>query len=140
MSIIDQNLDSSVRKELQTVVIGALATGVSSILAVVPYNAILQGVNVAAFGLSGAPVHSLSVYRNAGGLTSVGLGLTLTVQTFGTSGAIGYSIAPPGVSLLAGDLLVQLSGVANTAITGEVLGLVWRSLDDVRVYTNSIVG
>jgi hypothetical protein len=140
MAIINQNLDGSEKKRFECFAFGALATGVTQLLVTVPYNAILQGVNVAAFGLSGVPVHSLSIFRfNVGaGLTSIPLGVTLTLQAVGTSGPLGYSLAPPGVSLLAGDSLLLTTGVANTAIASSVVTVVISGLDDIKVYQNSV--
>ncbi len=140
MPIINQNLDGSEKKRFESIALGALATGVTQLLVTVPYNSLLQGLNVSAFGLSGAPVHSLSVFRFVPGvgLTSVLLGATLTIQTIGTSGPIGYSLARPGISLLAGDNLCVTTGVANTAIATSIMTVVLSALDDIKVYQNSV--
>ena len=82
MGIINRDLARSEKRRDQTVVFGALATGVTALLKVVPFNATLDSVNVAAFGLSGSPVWSLSAFRfnTSGGLTSIGMGVTLSAE------------------------------------------------------------
>jgi hypothetical protein len=140
MPLINQNDDPSQKKVWESFALGALATGVTQLLVTVPYNAILQGVNVAAFGLSGSPVHSLSLFRfvTGAGLTSIPLGVTLTVQAVGTSGPVGFSLAAPGFSMLAGDNLCLTTGVANTAIATSIVTVVLSALDDIKVYQNTV--
>lgn len=140
MPIINQNYDPSEKKEFESVAIGALATGVTQLLTTIEYDSLLQGVNVAAYGLSGSPVHSLTAFRFVAGVgqTSINLGATLTIQGFGTSGAIGFSIAPPGISLLAGDQLLLTTGVANTAVASSLITVVISALADIKVYQNSV--
>jgi len=138
MPIINRNLDSSEKKESSYETFGALATGVTQLLVIAPYNCLLQGVNVAAFGLSGSPVHSLSLLRFAGGQTAIPLASTLTIQAFGTSGAIGFSLAAPGITLLAGDVILVTTGAANTAVGTSSFQTILTALDDVKVYQNAV--
>lgn len=139
MPIINQNLDPSEKKEEQTFVLGAVATGVTSLLKLVPYNCLLQGVNLAAFGISGAPTYSLSVFRaTSGGLTSIPLGVSFAAAAFGTSGPIGASLSGAGVTLLAGDALCMTSGAANTAIESGQLAVIFAALADIKKYQNSV--
>lgn len=139
MAIINQNLDFSEKMVEQSVALGAVATGVTSLLQVVPFNCLLQGFNLSAFGLSGAPTYSLSVFRaTAGGLTSIPLGVSLTAQAFGTSGPVGASIAGPGITLLAGDAICMTSGTANTAIATGIASVVYSALGDFKSYQNTV--
>lgn len=148
MSIINQNLDASEKKRWMTLNLGAMATGVSTPLALLPQNASLKGLAIAALGLSGSPIYSLNAYRmSSGGLTSVVVGATITAQSFGTSGSIGPFGASgiagvslfAGITLLSGDLLVLLSGGANTASASLVVALAVEALDDIRKYVNTVV-
>lgn len=139
MPIINQNLDVSEKKNEETVVLGAVATGVTSLIKLVPFNCLLQGFNLAAFGLSGAPTYSLSVYRaTSGGLTSIPLGISLTAQAFGTSGPIGATISGAGVTLLSGDALFMISGTADTAIASGLASCVYSALADFKSYQNTV--
>jgi hypothetical protein len=139
MSIINRDLNRSEKRRDEPSVFGALATGVTQILDVLPYNAILEGFNTAAFGISGSPVWSLSAFRFvSGGLTTVNIGATISPVAIGTSGNLGASIIPPGVSLLAGDVILLTTGGANSAVTTSVVSLYLRALDDIRVFQNSV--
>ena len=139
MAIINQNLDFSEKKILVERSLGAVATGVTSLIAVMPSNCILQGFNLSGFGLSGLPTYSLSVFRaTAGGLTSIPLGVSLVAQAFGTSGPVGASIAAPGISLMAGDAIVMLSGTADTAIASGIASVVYSCLADFKSYQNTV--
>ena len=138
MGIINQNYDISEKKMSESVSFGAIATGATNLLCVIPYDAILQGGNLAAFGLSGSPVYSLSVFRCvAAGQTSIGLGVTFAAQAFGTSGPTGFSVAQPGISLIAGDVLCMTSGVANTAVSSACVNVVYSGLADIKVFVNA---
>lgn len=139
MPIINQNLDASEKKVSQDVVIGAFATGATQLLQIVPYTCLLQGMNLAAFGISGTPTYSLSVMRStSGGLTAIPLGVSLAAQAFGTSGPVGASISGPGVTLLAGDVLHMVSGGADSAIASGVASVCVSALADIKSYQNTV--
>lgn len=143
MSIIAREMHLSEKKRETNIAYNAvLATGVTSLVKQIEYNSMLTGVNMSAFGLSGSPIYSLSVFRfnSTGGLTNVGLGLTLTPLAYGTSGSVGFSMTPPGATLLAGDLLTLTTGVANTAIATGILTIVEMPVFDYRSYLNTING
>ncbi len=84
-----------------------------------------------AYGVSGAAVHSLWVYRFAGGFTSFAVGQTLAITAFGTSGIQGFSLFGASNSLLAGDQVVLYTQAANTAVDTAVVELVIRNLQDI---------
>ncbi len=138
MPIINRNLDGSERKNEESFTLGLVATGATALLRLIPYNCLLQGVNLAAFGISGTPAYSLSVFRSAGGLTSIPLGISLGASDFGTSGPIGATISAPGVTLLAGDALVITSGGANSAIASGIVSVVISALADFKTYQNTV--
>lgn len=140
MSIINQNLARSQRKANggEPAIFGAFATGVTQLLNIIPYDSIITGVNVAAFGLSGSPVWSLSLFRFAGGLTSIPLGATLTVGAVGTSGNLGFTLPSSGFTCNAGDVLIVTSGGANSSVTTSAVTVIFEGRSDINVYQNSI--
>lgn len=143
MSIINRNLDLSEKKSCEVITLGALATGATQLLKLMPYDCVLQGFNLAAFGISGAPVYSLSVFRaTSGGLTSIPLGVSLAAAAFGTSGPVGATIggssAGFGISLLAGDALFLITGGANSAIASGLANVTVTALADIKFYQNTV--
>lgn len=139
MGIINRDLSRSEKRKSQAAVFGALATGVTQLISIIPSNSIVTGMNVSAFGISGSPVWSLSAFRfNAtGGLTSINMGFTLSVGTIGTSGNLGASFASPGISLIAGDVIALTTGGANSSVTNSAVTLYYVPLADINVYQNS---
>lgn len=140
MSINNRSLSASQQCVEIHKTLGATATGVTTLIAMVPYQAQAVAGAIKVFGLSGAPQYSLSVIRTvAAGLTSFGLGATVTPPD-GATYASGFSLtAGASILLQAGDLLAINSGVANTAITGGQLTLVLKPLQDVKTYFNAVV-
>lgn len=139
MPIINQNLDTSEKKHDYSTVLGAVATGVTSLIKLIPFDCLMKGFNLAAFGLSGTPTYSLSVLRSVGGgQTAVALGVSLSGQAFGTSGPVGATITAPGITLLAGDVLEMISGTADTAIAGGVATVTISALADIKSYQNTV--
>lgn len=136
MAINQRELSRAInRQALQFTEISVLATGTTNIVAVIPYNAAIDALGVATQGLSGSPVGSLSAYRSiSGGITQIPLGVTIPFQLLGTSGVLGVSVLPSGVSLMAGDSVVMLMAGANSAVAGVLMQFVVRGLDDVRNY------
>lgn len=139
MPLINRNNHPSERRRDFQATLGAVATGVTSVLAVVPFNGLVTAVFGAAFGLSGTPTTSFSLYRlTSTGFTSIGLGATLTLPAFGTSGFSYYGSTINGntisgiigITALQGDLLVALSGGTNAAVTSAYLGGVIQPTDD----------
>jgi len=113
----------------------------------IPYPAILAAIDIAAFGLSGAPGWQFNILRFIAGLgsTAVAVGVSvLTVVGFGTSGmqqiagvssaGVAPVLAPQGSSLaqlLAGDLIQIVSSGANTAVNASVVSVVIKKTQDV---------
>lgn len=112
-----------------------VATGNTYVLMTVPYPAQLMAAGSASYGTSGSPVHSLWIYRFAGGFTSIAVGQTLAVTAFGTSGYQGFSIFA-GVSypLQAGDQLVLYTQASNAAVAVTSVGLAVKALQDIKSY------
>lgn len=120
MAIINRSLSKSTKRQTFTLVKStATATGVTTVITQIPFIGLVQSFYCAAIGISNTPTASLNLYRfNAtGGFTSIVVGATLTLPEFGTSGAVssGFTALSAGVTCLQGDLLVALSGGANSA-------------------------
>ena len=141
MAIVHRTLDSSEQRKVFQVNAGAVATGVTGILCTVPYPSVFEGAAIAAFGLSGAPNYTLTVNRFVTGagatVITIATGTSNTPAAFGTSGILPANmvIAASGstlLNLLAGDVIMYLSGVANTAVTGLSISAVIRPIQDVK--------
>ena len=135
MAVLNRDLAPS----QQTTVIyrsyGAIATGVTSPVALIEAPCQVVSGALKAFGLSGATVYSLNIYRiNSAGATTIGLGATLTALS-GVTFAQGISFTLGATVLLqAGDLLTLNSGVANTAVTDLHLTVITKALQDVKTF------
>lgn len=110
-----------------------VGTGVTFPLALIPSQSQLVAAGIAAWGASGSPVHSLWLYRFAGGFTSIAIGQTLAVQSYGTSGYQGFSILPAAVTyqLQAGDEIVLYAQGSASAVASAQVTLVVQNLQDI---------
>jgi hypothetical protein len=146
MAIVNRDLDSSQQRETyQCYVSGSasgisagivnpgVATGLTFPLCNIGFPAQLVAADCAAYGLSGTPVHSLWIYRFAGGFTSIAVGQTLTITAFGTSGVLGFSLfAATTFPLQSGDQLVLYTQGSNTAVANTTVTLVVKALQDIK--------
>ena len=142
MSVVNRTLDASEQRKTINVAYGAMATGVTSMVAVVPWPCVLEAGQIAAFGLSGAPSYALSLQRFIAGTgfttIVIATGTSNLPPAFGTSGVgISGMILPASgstlLNLLANDVLALTSGVSNTAVTGLIVSLVLRPIQDQKV-------
>lgn len=115
---------------------GAIVAGSTFLInPIIPYPAQLEALQVAALGVSGSPAWTASILRfTATGLTTMPLGLSsLLVQSFGVSGAQGYSLFAVGssqVQMLQGDLIsIETSG-SNSGVDNAIVTLVVQKLQD----------
>lgn len=130
MGIVNKDLHFSQRRRVIEDPVGAVATGVTTLIGTVPSSGLIMSAYATAFGLSGTPTVSFSLYRIvSGGFTAVGLGATITYAAFGTSGVQSATLIG-GVTALAGDLVVSLSGGANSAITAGTNAVVFQPQTD----------
>lgn len=138
MAIINASLDSTEQNSVIGGGSAALATGVTLLLGMVPYSSTVQLAKVAAEGISGTPTGLLSIGRFivGSGNTSITVGFTsLTLQAVGTSGLQTIVQAAAGSSWLqlqAGDRLYWTSGGSNAAITGLLVRVVIKAVQDIR--------
>lgn len=145
MAIVNRDLDpTQQRVRYQAVLTNSGNSGVSAGIAVpgvvtgktfplcnISSPGQLVAASEACYGVSGAASHSLWVYRFAGGFTSFAIGQSLAITAFGTSGIQGYSLFGASNQLLAGDQIVLLTQVANTAVDTAIVELVVRNLQDI---------
>ena len=145
MAVINRTKDVSEQRVIFDWAAGAFATGVTAIVAHVPYPCTLESGQIAAFGLSGAPNYALTVNRFIAGAGAtaivVAVGTSNAPSAFGTSGvaATGASgiVMPWGstlMQLLPNDVVMVTSGVANTAVTGLAISLVTKPTQDIKVH------
>lgn len=145
MGIINRTKEASEQRKVFSVQAGAFATGVTAIVAQIPFPCVLESGQIAAFGLSGAPNYALTVNRfiPGAGATAfvVATGTSNVPSAFGTSGVAGTGASgivmawgSTLMNLLPNDVVMVTSGVANTAVTGLSISLVVRPTQDIKVH------
>lgn len=145
MPIINRGKDASEQRKVFEYKAGAFATGVTAIVAHIPYPCVLEQGQIAAFGLSGAPNYALVINRFIAGAgataITIATGTSNVPSAFGTSGVAATGAS--GINMLWGSTLANLmpndvimvqSGVANTAVTGLAVSLVVRPIQDIKVH------
>lgn len=136
MAIVNRDLDSSQQPAVVYKEVGALATGVTTLIALIPNSCQVVAAGLKAYGLSGAPQYSLSLFRaTTNGPTLIGLGATVTAVGGLSAAFQGFSITL-GATVFAetGDVLCINSGVSNTAVTGLSVAVALKPLQDVKTY------
>lgn len=140
MALVNRDKDASEQKEvMQWVGATQINTGFTSWIGVVPYPCVIQSAQCAALGVSGAMQVAFSAQRFAAGNTVIGLGISnMILNSFGTSGILGYSgLAATGstlLQLLAGDVLMITTSVANSAAANLAVQLVLKKTQDIVSY------
>ena len=136
MAIVNRDLFSTQQRDCYSAALAPTATGLTYAIMTVPYPATLIAANVSANGLSGAPNYSLWLQRfiAGSGITSIPMGTSQVITTFGTSGAIGFSLNGSGASfpLLAGDALILSTAAANTSSASTSVTIVIQALQDIK--------
>lgn len=138
MAICNRDLDASQQKVIYSGNIKSdVGQSLSPLIGIVSTPGVLQAVRVAAQGFSGSPVGQVEIQRfvPGAGLTAIVPGSTLALQTLGTSGILGMSLAAIGSTLLnlqVGDVLVwRAMPVANTAALEVQISCVVKNLQDI---------
>lgn len=140
MAIINRDKDVSEQKQSyhETIKLFNTTGGTFPIL-LVPYNAEVRAVQVAARALSGAPTVEVEAHRfvaGAGVTVNSSIMTALTMKAFGTSGiANSLSLGVAGstqVQVAAGDLLVATCVGANTGADDVVVSVVLKCLQDIK--------
>lgn len=143
MAVDNRALDASEQKKNIQFQAGALATGVTGIIANIPFPCALNAIQVAAFGLSGAPNLAVVVNRFIVGTGStaitVAVGTSNVLPAYGTSGVptLGMLISASFV-LLPNDVVMYLTGVSSTAVTGLAGVMVVQPLQDVKTFCGNL--
>lgn len=137
MAIVNRDCDASQQKDVYEVSIQNTITSATYLVAVIPYQAQILTANQAAYGLSGAPNHSLWISRFivGSGATSINIGASLATAAFGTSGLQAFT-CPGSVTfpLQAGDAIVLETAAANTGLNQVVVSLAVKKLQDIVSY------
>lgn len=145
MGVINRTKDVTEQRKIFEVATGAFATGVTAIIAQIPYPCVLESGQIAAFGLSGAPNYAITVNRFIAGAGAtafvVGTGTSNVPSAFGTSGVAGTGASglvmawgSTLMNLLPNDIVMVTSGVANAAATGLAITLVVKPIQDIKVH------
>ena len=142
MAIINRDNGASQQQDVYNVSVGALGTGVTKHLVVVPYPCTLQSIRNSAQGLSNALTLSFEVIRGSGS-SGIAIGISgMVVQNRSTSGVVGFSgLAAAGSTLLnfqAGDVVQMISSGSNGAVSDLVMQLVVKKTQDIVSY-NGVV-
>lgn len=138
MGIVNRDLDPSQQKGIYTTNLQATATGVTLALGIIANQGTLDGVRVAANGVSGAPVWSFFLDRFivGTGLTSIIAGFTsLTVTAYGTSGPQSVVTVAAGntlLNVLTGDVLCVSTTGSNTAVVSGAIDWVVKATQDIK--------
>lgn len=136
MAIVNRDLDNTEQRETLNGQIQAAVTGVTYCVAQVAYPAQLISAWVSGRGLSGTPHLSMWLHRftPGSGFTSIVMGSTVALPSFGTSGGITFNVSAAGVTypLQTGDQLVIYTQAANTAADQISSSLVVEALQDIK--------
>jgi len=150
MGIINRAKDPTEQRVELTTNWAATATGVTLMHSIIPWACSLEAAQIAAWGLSGSPGIALYVNRFIAGtgFTTIQLasGASNFPAEFGTSGPGVFGQSIFGASgmfltnavgstlnqLLANDVIVLATSVANTAVKALTVSLVVRPTQDLR--------
>ena len=155
MAILNRSLDISEQRKVFEISLSAFATGTSTYavatggtyaIGIVPYPCTLESAQLAVYGNSGNPSYGISIDRFivGTGLTTIPLALgtsNVVTRVFGTSGylrgASGMFTEAAGstlLNLLAGDVLLLLTGGTTSAATLVTCGVVLIPIQDSKVH------
>jgi hypothetical protein len=149
MAINNRDLGTSQQRDTFVVNTGAVATGGTYTLCVVPYPSYIATGGMNIFGISNTPIMNIDVTRyNVAGVTTItgaigtsqaALAATLPVGFSTTNGytfspVVGATVAVPTVPLQTGDILTFHMLGTNANITGGSITLVLQALQDVKTH------
>ena len=140
MAVINRALDSSEQMKVYDFKHNAvIGTGVTTIVGLVPYPAVLKGGQWAAYGLSGSPTWTLKVHRFivGTGATYFAVSGANAPAAFGTSGVLqsGISLLAAGntlLNLMVDDVLIAESGGANSAVLASAFSVAIQPIQDIK--------
>lgn len=141
MAITNRDKDASEQKDvIHWHSVGAVGTGTTLFLGVVPAPSLLQSVKVTAHGVSNAMQLAFNIERfTSGGITVIPVGISnVVLQNMSVSGALGFSgLVAQGSTLLVlqeGDLLSGTTSVANGNALDITMELVIKKTQDFVAY------
>ncbi len=135
MGIANRDKDNSEKNYVIQNTFGAVATGASTWVGVVPTAGQILGIQLSGRGLSAVPVYQLAVARwTSAGITGFVIGSAVTLAgAFGLSGSlVGTSFVSSSYAAQSGDLLVLNSSGANTAVTDLAVAVVIQATQDIK--------
>lgn len=140
MAIVNRDNDASQQRASINSSFANTVVGGTYPVFIAPYPCTLDAASQFVVGLSGAPNHTLWLYRFVvgAGVTAVAqLGASLASAAYGTSGAQTFTIiSGTGTSypLQAGDAVYLQSAGANTGVAFGTVQLVVRALQDIKTF------
>lgn len=142
MALVNRDKDPSEQKDvLNWASRGAVATGVTLYLGVVPAAESLQSVSVAAHGVSNAMQVTFNIERFVvgAGITVIPIGISnLVLVNMSTSGILGFSgLVAQGSTLLSlqyGDVLSATTSGTNGNALDITMELVLKKVQDIVSY------
>lgn len=140
MAIVNRSLDASEqRKTFNFKWNAVVGTGATVVVGAVPYPSVIEGAQMAAYGLSGSPTWTLKIHRFivGTGATYFAVSGAMSPSAFGTSGvqAAGLSLLASGntlLNLLPNDVLMVETAGANSAVLSGALSVVLRPIQDIK--------
>lgn len=144
MAVLNRTLDTTEQRVIFEAPLPAaqLATGVTSVIAVVPFPCVIDYAQAVANGISGAPTWQINVDRFIAGtgFTTIILatGTSNTPPAYGTSGVGSSGMVMVAVgstlrNLLANDQLMLTTGGSGAAFKSGTVSVALRPIQDVRV-------
>lgn len=149
MAVQNRDLGTSLQREVYQENTGAVATGGTYTVGIVPFPSIIATGALNIFGISNTPIINIDVtrYLSAGvttitgaiGTSQAALSATLAVGFSAYSGytfsnVLGTTISAPQVYLQTGDILTLRLAGSNANITGGILTLVLQALQDTKTH------
>ncbi len=141
MAIVNRSLDASEQRKTLKVTAVAIATGATGLIGIVPNACTLDGLQMAAFGISGSPTAVVHVHRFivGTGFTSWAVSGIEPQFAYGTSGvnARGMSLLASGstlLNLLPNDCLMYLTAGSNAGCAFFSIAAVMKPLQDIKTH------
>lgn len=144
MAVTNRAEDPSQQRKMVDISIGAFATGATSVLWQIPFNCVLNAIQVAAFGISGTPtvavVNNRFIVGTGSTALTVATGTSNALVAFGTSGvgSSGILVGASFINLLANDVLMIQLGGTTSAVTGLSGNMVVTPIQDVVSYLGNL--
>jgi hypothetical protein len=124
-----------------------VGTGQTWVIGMIPTPSSIDMIQLSGQGVSGTPTGIFQIQRFivGAGYTVFSIGSTFAITSYGTSGvlslSVGVSLPQIGstlTTLYANDVVMYLSGGANSACSNIVGGVVLRPIQDIVKYYNVI--